>query len=303
MAEIIDYGRFRERLESVRPSGEADMAATGPRWELLREFQEHWGYVPTGGECRDREAPDPHKEYLAGLKAADQGGPEEDQPESVDPRIPVPAALDEWWDLPFNSFADRSELYETNPEWPPTVRPDPGGYGASDGLPRDNPFTGPDEDPRVCVFMAENQYCNEWGYPAARAHLADPPVLVSAPGDDGEEGWIRQAHSVSEFFLLLALVRLLPHYAWTVEDDEPGEELLARLREKLTPLGFEPWREMTCRGEYYGGLDVIVRHDPCSDYLSELTVFGRTREALGHLAQTLGVDWSDDVREPESRHC
>ncbi|MEW2298339.1 hypothetical protein ABZ719_37630 [Streptomyces sp. NPDC006743] len=166
MAEIIDYGRFRERLESVRPSGEADMAATGPRWELLREFQEQWGYVPTGGECREREAPDPHKEYLAGLKAAHQGGPEEDQPESVDPRIPVPAALDEWWDLPFNSFADRSERYETNPGWPPTVR-----------------------------------------------------------------------------------------------------------------------------------------HDPCSDYLSELTVFGRTREALGHLAQTLGVDWSDAVREPESRHC
>ncbi len=110
------------------------------------------------------------------------------------------------------------------------------------------------------------------------------------------------SHRPSLFFLLLAMVRLLPHYGWTVEDDEPGELLLARLREKLTPLGFEPWREMTCRGEYHGGPDVIVCHDPCSDYLSELTVFGRTREALGHLAQTLGVDWSDDVREPESRH-
>ncbi|MEU5092759.1 hypothetical protein [Streptomyces sp. NPDC021356] len=302
MAEIIDYGRFRERLESVRPAGEADMAGTGARWELLREFQEQWGYMPTGGERWEREAPDLHKEYLAGLKAAHPGEPEDDRPESVDPRIPVPAALDEWWNLPFNSFADRSELYETNPEWPPTVRPDPGGYGVSDGLPSDNPFTEPDEDPRVCVFMAENQYCNEWGYPAARAHLADPPVLVSALGDDGEEGWIRQAHSVSEFFLLLALVRLLPHYGWTVEDDEPGEELLARVREKLTPLGFEPWREMTCRSEYYGGLDVIVCHDPQSDYLSELTVYGRTREALEHLAQTLGVDWSEDVCGPESGH-
>ncbi|QLE75645.1 hypothetical protein FGW37_32245 [Streptomyces rectiverticillatus] len=295
----IDYGQFHEWLQQARS------AAPDARWELLRRFQEGWGYEPTGGERWEREEPDAHKTYVSGLKAGAGAGssdaPVDDEPDDVDPSLAIPAALDEWWELPFNSFADRWRLYWTNPVWPPTVRPDPTGYGVAGGLPPENPFTGPSEDLRVCVFMAEDQYCNEWGYPAARSHLADPPVLVSALDDDEQEAWVLQSRSVSEFFLLLAVTRLPAHYGWTVQEGSTGPEVLARLREKLRPMGLLPWRELGARTEFFGGPDVIVAHDTgYSDF--ELVAYGRTGHALERLAETLGVDWSESICEPRSHH-
>jgi hypothetical protein len=91
MAEIIDYGRFAERLAQQRP-----------RWELLGEVQREWGYEDPGGEplvTREGEAP----------------GYELDESD------PIPAALVEWWDSPVNSFAFRPRLYWTHSQWPPSA--------------------------------------------------------------------------------------------------------------------------------------------------------------------------------------
>ncbi|MEV5748324.1 hypothetical protein AB0L00_10935 [Actinoallomurus sp. NPDC052308] len=91
MAEIIDYGRFTERLARPRP-----------RWELLDEVQREWGYEDPGGEplvTREGEAP----------------GYELDESD------PIPAALVEWWDSPVNSFAFRPRLYWTHSQWPPSA--------------------------------------------------------------------------------------------------------------------------------------------------------------------------------------
>ncbi|MCO6008306.1 hypothetical protein NE236_25340 [Actinoallomurus purpureus] len=91
MAEIIDYGRFAERLAQERP-----------RWELLDEVQREWGYEDPGGEplvTREGEAP----------------GYE------LDESHPIPAALVEWWDSPVNSFAFRPRLYWTHSQWPPSA--------------------------------------------------------------------------------------------------------------------------------------------------------------------------------------
>ncbi|MFI1973282.1 hypothetical protein [Streptomyces cinnamoneus] len=298
----IDYGRFHERLEKARGANTAGAVDSDARWELLRRFQQEWGYEPDGGPRRDRDEPDAHKEYVTALAAAACDGPvDDDEPADVDRSLAIPVALAEWWDLPFNSFADRSDLYETNPEWPPTVRPDPTGYGVSGGLAPDNPFVGPDEDQRVCVFMAENQYCNEWGYPAARGHLADPPVLVSARDDDGKPVWELQSRSLSEFFLHLAAARLPAHYGWTVEENEVSPEVVARIRQELRPMGLLPWRELGARTEFFGGPDVIVCHNTgYGDF--ELLAYGRTEQALRRLADTLGVDWEEWICEPESRH-
>ncbi|GAA4619468.1 hypothetical protein GCM10023195_88040 [Actinoallomurus liliacearum] len=91
MAEIIDYGRFAERLAGPRS-----------RWELLDEVQREWGYEDPGGEplvTREGEAP----------------GYELDESD------PIPAALVEWWDSPVNSFAFRPRLYWTHSQWPPSA--------------------------------------------------------------------------------------------------------------------------------------------------------------------------------------
>ncbi|SEG80734.1 HEAT repeat-containing protein [Thermomonospora echinospora] len=308
MSKIIDYGRFAERLARVMPRWDerermpqaefaAHLADTGPRWELLREFQQEWGYEPPGGAPSwPRWSEDAHKEYLRRLKAEATGEEEDDEFAGVDLALPIPRALDEWWDLPFNSFTYQPRLYWTNPEWPPTVRPDPSGYGVSEGLPEDNPFVGPGEDLRVCVFKAEYQYCNEWGYPAAEAHLADPRVLVST-----EDGWVVQSGSISEFFLHLALERLPPHFGWTLEftygdlKEDPG--LVERVRAAYPEMGLRPWRELAQEAYTYGAPDAIIRHDVGEgDY--PLRVFGRNRAALEQVVRTLGVEPTEEMFSP-----
>ncbi|KUJ68502.1 hypothetical protein ACZ90_18100 [Streptomyces albus subsp. albus] len=294
----IDYGRFHEWLQQAREANAAGGVDSDARWELLRRFQEEWGYRPAGGGRLQRDAPDAHKEYVSRLRASASTGPTGDGPDDVDRRLAIPAALGEWWDLPFNSVADRWEVYETNQVWPPTVRPDPSGYGVSGGLPDGNPFVGPGEDQRVCVFMAENQYCNEWGYPAAHARLADPQVLVSGVDEESRPTWVLQSHSISEFLLQLAVTRLPADYGWTVEEDTVDPEVVTRLRADLRPMGFLPWRELGAHTEFLGGLDVIVAHNTgFGDF--ELVAYGRTVKALERLAGTLGLDWAEWICELE----
>ncbi|WP_433228711.1 hypothetical protein [Actinomadura formosensis] len=297
MAKIVDYGAFEERLRRVMPdAGERDPAVpadTGPRWELLRQFQREWGYeVPEGVEPWPRWSEDRHKAYVRRLEQ-EWTGEEDDEFGGVDFSLPVPDAIDQWWDLPFNSFTYSAKLYYTNPEYPPTVRPDPSGYGIAGAIQRNSDLVPPDADRRVCVFMAEYEYCNEWGYPAADAHLPDPRVLVSVSDDT----WVLQARSITEFFLLLAVHRLPPSLGWTVETDVTDEQERL-LRAELTPMGFEPWRELEHHTVVLGGPDVIAYFDRDHDW--DLTVAGRTREAVDALGDRLGLDWSDEISAP---HC
>ncbi|MEU6846852.1 hypothetical protein ABZ930_33790 [Streptomyces sp. NPDC046716] len=257
----IDYGHFHTRLEAARAGG------TAARWELLRRFQEEWGYVPSGSPALTR-------------------------PGDLVTASPVPAALREWWDLPFNSFADRPRLYWTEDEWPPTDE-----YGP---LPPGNPFVGADEDQRVCVFMAEYEYGNTWGYPAARAGLPDPPVVVDALDEDGDESWVLQSPSVSEFFLQLAVTRLPAHFGWGAFESRISRPAEAAVREVLRPLGLLPWRELTSRAEYFGGPDTLVCLDPGSGGFM-FSAYGRTEDALRGLGARLGRDWADRIHEPEAR--
>ncbi|MFC9158207.1 hypothetical protein ACFTT0_24865 [Streptomyces bauhiniae] len=272
MDSMIDYGDFAARLAGAMPRPDEHAVGfldTAPRWELLRQFQEEWGYEVPADADEWRHEP------------------------VTSPELPIPAALDEWWALPYNSFVHSPRLYWTNPEYPPTPRPDPTGYGTPAGLPADSPLVPPGADRRVCVFKAEYEYCNEWGYAAADAGLPDPRVLVS----DSEDGWLLQARSVSEFFLQLAVHRLPAHYGWTVHGDDDTERIVAWTKSELTPLGFLPWRELAQEITVYGAPDALVFHDAgYGDH--ELTVHARTVEALVRLGERMGVDWAERIEPP-----
>ncbi|MBW8483016.1 hypothetical protein [Actinomadura parmotrematis] len=274
MGEIIDYGRFAERRRA------------GGRWEALRRLQEEWGYrVPEGAEPWRRELEDEHRAYVRDL--AGRAG-------DTDPGLPVPAALEEWWDLPFNSFTHSPGLYGTNPAYPPTLCPDPDGYNVSGGLPAGSPYLPANGDARLCMFMAENQHCNEWAYLAAESGEDDPKVLVGV----GDDEWEFQAASISEFFLLLAVDRLCSHFGWTAEEDA-DEALLDRVRARYPSLGLAPWRELGAEVHLYGGPDVILFHE-AGDSLHRpgLLVCGRTEDAVRAAARALGEDW--EVFRPEA---
>lgn len=250
MTKIIDYGRFAERL-----------AADRPRWALLDEVQREWGYRDPGGDplaSREDEAP------------------------GYEPDEPVPAALLEWWDSPFNSFAMRPRLYWTHPQWPPSA-PD-----SVDDPPGDS----------VRVIMAEYQWVNQWGYLASEAAQDDPKVVVNTAG-----GWTTQSRSISEFFLQLALERLPAHFGWSIRvprktvDDDPA--IVARLQDNYRDMGLLPWQEMGTDALSYGAPDAIIRHGrgPGADYA--IVVQARTRRALTDVLDTLGLTWSDeDVAAP-----
>ncbi|WP_148233089.1 HEAT repeat domain-containing protein [Thermomonospora curvata] len=270
MSEAVDYGRFAERMRRAAERGRSAF------WELLRDFQREWGYQdPEGPPRRSRQA--------------EEDGFDEDDAARVDVSLPVPEALKEWWDLPFNSFVHSPRLYYTHPEWPPTIRPDPTGQGVSDALPVCNPFVGPGEDRRVCVFMAEYEYCNEWGYLAAEACRPDPRVLVST-----EDGWLLQGRSISEFFLQLAVQRLSHNHGWRLPlypsevIEHPG--LLERIRGTYPEMGLLPWRELGVDSVAYGAPDAIIHVGRwgVADY--PVVICARTREALVRVARTLRID-------------
>ncbi|NUP53968.1 MAG: hypothetical protein HOW97_42620 [Catenulispora sp.] len=307
MNDVIDYSRFADRLAAARAAGPEH------RWDLLREFQAEWGYTPSDGprwfgedlaehqllvrylsrpEAAVDEWPVAHRDEIKKLRA-ERGG--EETGDRYD-RPPIPEALTQWWLLPENSFADKAKLYWTHPEWPPTWRPDPNGYGVGKELPKNSPYRKPGEDPRLCVFMAEYEYCNEWGYLASEARLDDPRVLVSVGRD-----WVEQASSVSEFFLRIAVDRLPDHFGWTghLGPDADAEKVPTLVRAQLPEVGLLPWRELAAHSVVHGGPDVLVALDSGKGDVPPVRVYGRTHEAVAALGRQLGIDWS--IREPLSQ--
>lgn len=290
VAEIIDYGQFAERLRNQQGR---------PRWELLDAVQREWGYEDPGGEP----------------VASRWGGENSDY--GIDWSLPVPDALSEWWDSPVNSFSFRPRLYWTHTQWPPSIWVDE--YrdrdadedlddedeeasldpARADGLPPDSPLLPTEAtDRRICVFMSEYQYCNQWGYLAAEASHEDPQVLVSTGSD-----WQPQSRSLSEFLLQLALQRLPGVFGWTLKvrraDVAEDPEVLRRLTDSYREIGLLPWQELGSDSLMYGGPDVLISHGrgPGADFA--LVIHGRTRQALLQAAQTLGVACTDeDAKAP-----
>ncbi|MFH8489390.1 hypothetical protein [Streptomyces longisporoflavus] len=261
--EIIDYGQFADRL--ARQQGRA-------RWALLDEVQREWGYVDPGGEPG-------HSRW---------GG--ENKKHGVDWDLPIPLALNEWWDSPLNSFAFDPRLYWVHTQWPPTISELAADSAAG--------LVGPGDDTRVCVFMSEYHYAHEWGYLAAEAELPDPRVVVSVGGE-----WVVQSRSLSEFLMQLAFERMPAHYGWTLRlgrgtvDADPG--IVRRLESSYRELGLLPWQEMGTDALSYGAPDAVIRHGrgPGADF--KIVINARTREALLDVAGTLGVEWTDkDIRPP-----
>lgn len=274
--EAIDYGRFAQRLAAHRANQDP-----AKRWDLYRQFQEEWGYVPTGGKRWAGGDPvDPDDEEF-----------DEDDLASMVPPEKIPAALSQWWKLPFNSFADSWLMYWTNPEWPPTWRPDPGGFGAAEGLEPDSAFVVDPADLRMCCFKYEYEMCNEWAYQSAEAHLDDPRVFATA-----EDEWVLQADSLSEFFLLLAATRVTVALGWTAYPEEDFDAVAPRIRRAMPELGFHPWRELTSTLVFHGGLDTLAVVDETGEDF-RIRLVGRSREALERLIAELGGEWS--IREPE----
>ncbi|MGW5863055.1 WD40 repeat domain-containing protein [Streptomyces sp. NPDC055239] len=254
--EIIDYGQFADRLERQQERS---------RWSLLDEVQREWGYEDPGGEPG-------HSRW---------GG--ENEEHGVDWDLPVPQALNEWWESPLNSFSFNPRLYWVHTQWPPKISE----------LEMDG-----EGDTRVCVFMSEYHYSHEWGYLAADAELPDPRVVVSTGGE-----WVVQSRSLSEFLMQLAFERMPAHYGWTLRfgrdtvDADPG--IVRRLEASYRELGLLPWQEMGTDALSYGAPDAVVRHGrgPGADF--KIVINARTREALLDVARTLGVVWTDkDIRPP-----
>ncbi|MGW7082396.1 WD40 repeat domain-containing protein [Streptomyces sp. NPDC054871] len=265
--EIIDYGRFADRLERQQER---------PRWSLLEEVQREWGYEDPGGEPG-------HSRW---------GG--ENKRHGIDWALPIPQALNEWWDSPLNSFAFNPRLYWVHTQWPPKISElDADTHVADTHVADTHPA-----DTRVCVFMSEYHYAHEWGYLAAEAELPDPRVFVSIGGE-----WVEQSRSLSEFLMQLAFERMPAHYGWTLRfgrdtvDADP--EVVRRLEDSYRELGLLPWQEMGTDALSYGAPDAVIRHGrgPGADF--KIVINARTREALLDVARTLGLEWTDkDIRPP-----
>ncbi|MEV5574707.1 hypothetical protein AB0L06_32120 [Spirillospora sp. NPDC052269] len=276
MTKIVDYGTFADRLK-----------AAPNRWHVLREFFEEWGCaVDPDWDRWDRGAED--EQETAGALSGEPG--DEDGLEDDD-TPPIPDAVFELWDLPLDSYY---QYDDTNMLTLPLVRFDPSSNGDPGPLQDDSDLVAPGSDRRVCVFLAEHQYCNEWGYLAAEAHEPDPRVLVSV----GDERWVLQARSVSEFFLQLAVQRLPRRLGWStrIRDEEiiDGDEddLRARIAERMPELGFEPWAELERYTIVYGGPDVLVF--VADGELGGIDFAGRTAQAVLDLAERLGVKLAEE---------
>ncbi|WP_369212210.1 hypothetical protein [Streptomyces flavofungini] len=267
-AEIIDYGQFADRLRRQRHGG--------GRWDLLAAVQREWGFEDPGGEPG-------HSRW---------GG--ENQRHGIDWTLPVPVALNEWWDSAqvLNSFAYDPRLYWVHTQWPPKM-------SELEVAPGSGLVAGDGGDRRVCVFMSEYHFSHEWGYLAAEAEEQDPRVVVSLRGE-----WVEQSPSLSEFLTQLAFERLPAHYGWTlrvrraVVDADPL--IVERLRSSYRDLGLPPWQENGTDALSYGAPDAVVRHGrgPGADFA--VVVSARTREALIAVAGTLGLDCSGEkaIRPP-----
>ncbi|MFJ8741616.1 hypothetical protein ACIRL2_19765 [Embleya sp. NPDC127516] len=208
----------------------------------------------------------------------------------------VPEALAEWLGSVRNSYLLDRGLYETYLDWP-TRR-----LGEHS------------------IFMTEYEGCCAWAFRAADAHLPDPPVWVG-PGEEWEEWeeseeqgeereeseeqgheWAMSSRSMTEWLVQMALVRVLPRYAFTGDVAAYGttEDRGRHIRATLPALGPLPWDEVGNTFHFFGARDAVVvwlsRHDSweCAD----LSILGRTEESVHETAARLSLELDNGVAAP-----
>jgi len=105
----------------------------------------------------------------------------------------LPAAYNEWCQLPFNPFVANPRLYWTHMLWFPDLKVWPEGAGA-DGL---------------VVFKREYQNCCAWAFRVRDAGLDDPPVFIGSTQNEDVPitEWQLQNATFSGFMLQLLMVR------------------------------------------------------------------------------------------------
>ncbi|MEU7908575.1 hypothetical protein [Actinoplanes sp. NPDC049118] len=268
MDGVVDYGRFAQRLAAC-----TDRAG---RWALLAQFEREWGVTPQPSEIFS---------WIDDLVDEDLEG--------VDAHLPVPAALDEWLRLPATSYTDEPHLYWSYLIYPPRVEED-----EDDDLEPDDPILAGATDLRMVRFLGRAFSDSRWGYPAALAGQADPPVVHS----DLSPGSV-QSRSLSEFVVHLAVMRLPWRHGFAIEVPQTTPELDAALDGAGLPqLGLPPWEEDGYWSvEVYGAPDAIVYRYPGE----VVWAVGRTRQALRDLAARIDPGWKPEItaaHERDERH-
>ncbi|NUR29031.1 MAG: hypothetical protein HOV83_24850 [Catenulispora sp.] len=315
---MIDYTGFAGRLAAC-----PDRAA---RWDLLREVQREWGFVGAGNvwappEPVDDDFEDLDDEFVGFDEADDDHGY----------AAVVPAAVDEWFAMPENSFQQAPRLYWTHPMDRPCRWPNAREVFAL----RQRGVAQEAVPPYYGLFMSEYEACFAWGYREAEAAVDDDPavyVLNSArtigelaedlaDGGDDPDHQRLVARSVTEWALAFALTHipfaaryLLSRLADEPEAVDPGlfdqaavgqhcikqfgsltDEQRASVAAEYPELGLLPWTDFG-GGHLRGGPDVILREWREGDLIDsdyELCIAARTPEAMAAALSTLGLEAGD----------
>src|SRR5262249_9676049 len=108
--------------------------------------------------------------------------------------------------------------------------------------------------------------------------------------DDVEDDWVLQDRSVSGWALHFAAVRIPKSLGWEGwYSGDVDADLLGRLRAGYPELGLPTWTELEGVSTLYAGPEVVIDHPP-GHWDRELSICGRTREAVLAVGDRLGLD-------------
>lgn len=249
---VIDYRDFPDRFN-----------ARVDRWGLMEEFLRDWELPNSPGgliPLAEREA----------IRA------------SAEERLQfrLPAAYNEWCQLPFNPFVAEPRLYWTHMLWFPDLEVWPEGAGA-DGL---------------VVFKREYQNCCEWAFRVRDAGLDDPPVFIGSTQNEDVPvtEWQLQNATFSGFMLQLLMVRSV-NFATRVSAFKrvAPQGTWDLIQKHFRNLGFPNWLEYGADCQLFGGRDILLLTDcaPPWGMQHNLSVNARSTEALEEATNLLGFKW------------
>jgi hypothetical protein len=243
---MIDYRDFAHRF-----------AARDGRWGLMKLFLRQWDLPRKGAD----------RVPLADIKAAEK-------------RLGfgLPAALMEWYRLPFNPVVLSPHLFWTDLRMPGELRAWPRRTGN-----------------QLVVFLADYQGCREWAFSVADAGRDDPPVYFgTTQGGWPPNRWKQQSKSLSAFLQQLLMVRSVD-FAWRypacaqANQDAPW----GRLKSVFQDIGFGPWLEYGSACRLFGGPDALLLVDSAPPWgpAYNFVLNARTAKARDRITQLPGVKW------------
>jgi hypothetical protein len=200
----------------------------------------------------------------------------------------LPAALKEWYWLPFNPFFLKPRLFWTRLVYPEHLEVWPEG-AAKDGL---------------IVFQQEYQLCCEWAFLVRDAHLPDPPIYYGNTEDELPlKKWKLQSSSLSGFFLELLMLRSVFYgRRFAVVKDRVNKATWKKVADGFTDLGFPVWLEYGKHCRLVGGEDCLLAIRPNPPWGREVDLYlgARTGRALDRVTDMLCVEW-DCVEDPRKK--